>query len=170
MWKKNPADDKPELPITSSSSNGKEQALIGPSIRITGGLAGEEDVIIQGTVDGTVEFKQHNVTVGKHGRITADIYAKEICVEGNLEGDLYGEKRVSVRATGRVKGNITAPRVVMEDGAKFKGSIDMDAKSVSNETNEHKQKMTNLPPIAEKLRENVKPNMDKKLHVGNQKP
>lgn len=156
MWKKvanEPRVDNVVEP-TIREENAKGQALVGPSITITGGLAGEEDVMIQGKVDGTIEFRQHNVTIGKHGRVKANIYAKEICVEGSLEGDCFGETRVSVRATGVVKGNIKAPRVVMEDGCKFKGSIEMEpgvSKESSDHNSNHSKTLSSLPPLAENL-------------------
>lgn len=129
MWKKTLAELNPirniEPPLMGSES-GKPQALIGPSITIVGQLSGDEDVLIQGRIEGAVEFKKNSVTIGRHGRVKADIKAREVCVEGILEGDIYSEQRATIRATGSVIGDINAPRVMMEDGAKFKGSIDME--------------------------------------------
>ncbi len=106
----------------------KERAIIGPSISIKGTLAGEEDLIIQGQVEGKIDLKKNNVTVGKNGRIKADIYGKVISIEGEVEGNLFGEEKIVLRQSGVVGGNMTAPRVNLEDGAKFKGSIDMDTR------------------------------------------
>jgi cytoskeletal protein CcmA (bactofilin family) len=71
---------------------------------------------------------EHNVTVGKEGRIKASVHAKGVTVEGAVQGDLYSQEQVIVRSSGNVHGNITAPRVSLEDGCKFKGAIDMDVK------------------------------------------
>ncbi|MDH5546937.1 MAG: polymer-forming cytoskeletal protein [Gammaproteobacteria bacterium] len=152
MWKKPFAErSEPEVeqrPEPNFSADGRERALVGPSIVITGGLAGEEDVCIQGRVEGTIDFKGYSVTIGQHGRVKADINAREICVEGKLEGNLHGEERVEIRASGRVIGNIESPRVVMQDGAMFKGSIDMSkreaAKAGGNAT--HKEALSKMPP------------------------
>lgn len=101
-------------------------AVIGPKIRFRGELVGEEDLIIQGHVDGTVDLKGHNLTVGEHGVIKANVMAKTITIKGTVEGDVFGEERIAIMSSSNVKGNLTAERVVLEDGAKFRGSIDMD--------------------------------------------
>ena len=72
--------------------------------------------------------KNNNITVGRNGRIKADIYGKVISIEGEVEGNLFGDEKIVLRQSGVVRGNMTAPRVNLEDGAKFKGSIDMDAR------------------------------------------
>ena len=152
MWKKPTypeATSTSKQPTIENGTNDSNRALVGPSITITGGLAGEEDVMIQGRVDGTVEFRQHNVTVGEHGRVKADIYAREIRIEGLLEGNLYGETKVEISKTGKVTGNIQAPRVVMEDGCKFKGRIDMDASAAATSNSEHEKTLGKIPPIAQ---------------------
>lgn len=101
-------------------------AVIGPKIRFKGELVGEEDLVIQGKVDGTVDLKGHNLTVGEHGVIKANVMAKTITIKGTVEGDVFGEERIAILSSSNVKGNLTAERVVLEDGAKFRGSIDMD--------------------------------------------
>lgn len=139
MWKKpelnvvEPEQPKPvERPRTvpaeppSRSSSG---ATIGPSIDIHGDVTGKEDLVIQGRVEGKVDLKQNQVTVGTSGRVTADISARTITVEGEVDGNLYGDERVIVRRSGRVRGNIVAPRISLEDGASFNGSIDMEPKA-----------------------------------------
>ena len=86
-------------------------------------------MIIQGQVEGRIDLKQNNVTVGKSGRIKADIHGRMITIEGEVEGNLFGEEQILLRQSGTVRGNIVAPRVSLEDGSKFKGSIDMEPKS-----------------------------------------
>ncbi len=110
------------LPTTRS----RTAATIGPSIHINGDVTGNEDVRIEGRVDGTVSLSDNVLTVGKEGQINATIDARAIFVEGKVEGDLKGDEQVVVRSSGNVRGNIVAPRVSLEDGCKFKGSIDMD--------------------------------------------
>ena len=131
MWKK-PEEENSELPAQRFKKNPieqlKEKAVVGPSIKIKGELTGEEDLMIQGRVEGRIELKRNNVTVGKNGTVQADIYGKIISIEGEVEGDLFGEEKIIVRKSGTVRGNMTAPRVNLEDGAKFKGAIDMESK------------------------------------------
>jgi cytoskeletal protein CcmA (bactofilin family) len=142
MWKKSDlaeesnsqlssAPQPPPTPAPAPRSPALAQpsrAVIGPTITIKGDLIGEEDLLIEGRVEGKVEFRNHSVTVGKNGRIKADINGKTIAVEGNVEGNLFGEEQLIVRQSGTVRGNIVAPRVALEDGSNFKGSIDMSPK------------------------------------------
>lgn len=102
--------------------------MIGPTICIKGDLSGQEDLLIEGRVEGKIELRQHNVTVGKNGHVKADIYGKTITIEGEVQGNLYGEEQLVLKQTSTVRGNITAPRVSLEDGSNFKGSIDMSPK------------------------------------------
>ena len=100
--------------------------MIGPSITIKGEVSGEEDLLIEGKVEGTISMKDQQVSVGKSGEVLADIDARVVTVDGNVTGDILGSEKVVVSKSGNVKGNIVAPRVTLEDGAIFKGSIDMD--------------------------------------------
>lgn len=114
--------------VRRSPSTG-EAAVIGPSIHIEGDLHGEEDLIIEGEVKGTVHLKHHSLTIGSQGKVTANVYANAVNVDGFMHGDLYGAERISIRKSAQVKGNISSPRVSLEDGAQFKGSIEMDPDS-----------------------------------------
>jgi cytoskeletal protein CcmA (bactofilin family) len=108
----------------------REAAVIGPSIQINGDLTGEEDLIIQGKVNGTIQLREKSLTVGAQGQVDANVLAKSIIVEGKMNGDLYGSERVSIRKTGNVNGNIVSPKVSLEEGCQFKGSIDMDQEMI----------------------------------------
>jgi cytoskeletal protein CcmA (bactofilin family) len=107
-----------------------ETAVIGRSIRINGDLRGDEDLRIEGDVTGTVELRNNALTIGKEGKIKADVYAKSIAVDGETKGDLYATERVTVHVNARVQGNIVSPKVSIEEGAHFKGSIEMDPAAV----------------------------------------
>src|SRR5437867_7999492 len=139
MFKKSDTDySQPDPPASNIPRNNpaeprREGATIGPSISIKGDLTGEEDLIIQGKVEGKVDLKQNNITVGKNGRVKADIYGKLISVEGEVEGNLHGQEQIIIRSSGNVRGNISAPRVTLEDGGKFKGSIDMETRSAERQ-------------------------------------
>lgn len=138
MWKKSePEYSEPEKPspaTTHSPSFARDHAVIGPSLRINGEVTGEEDLVIQGQVDGKVELQKNSVTIGKNGVIRADIHGKIVTVEGKVTGNLFGHEKVVIRQSGKVRGNITAPRVTLEDGAQFKGSIDMEGRSTEKAT------------------------------------
>jgi cytoskeletal protein CcmA (bactofilin family) len=142
MWKKSESEEShpqptpmPQAPSLSTqkgqSLQAKESAVIGSTISIKGDLAGEEDLLIEGRVEGKIELRHNSITIGKNGHIRADIFGKIITVEGTVEGNLYGEEHLVVRHCGTVRGNITAPRVALEDGCNFKGSIDMSPNDAS---------------------------------------
>ena len=100
--------------------------MIGSSIVIKGTVSGDEDLVIQGRVEGTIDLGKNEVTVGDSGRVSADIIAKTVRIDGEVTGDVSGGEKVIISKSGNVRGNIVAPRVTLEDGAVFKGSIDMD--------------------------------------------
>lgn len=108
------------------STENREAASIGPAISIVGDLTGDEDLIVLGKVDGKIEVPKHSVTVGRSGRVTADIKAKVIHVEGEVKGNLSAAEQIVIRKTATMLGNLTAPRVGLEDGCRFKGSVDME--------------------------------------------
>lgn len=117
----------PEPPPARSGEAGG-RAVIGPSIQVKGELTGSEDLLIEGRVEGKIGLAQNALTVGTKGRVTASVHARAIHVEGEVEGDLTAEELILLRKSARVRGDLTAPRVVIEDGARFKGAIDMEAK------------------------------------------
>jgi cytoskeletal protein CcmA (bactofilin family) len=136
MWKKSEPEElisqpSPAAQVTSlsmpknSAPLTQESALIGPTISIKGNLTGEEDLLIEGRLEGKIELRHNSITIGKNGFIKADIYAKVITVEGTVEGNIFGEAQLIVRHCGTMRGNIVSPRVALEDGCNFKGSIDM---------------------------------------------
>lgn len=125
-----PASVTPDpVPGNSRPSAGRPKATIGATIRITGDMNGDEDLWVDGVVEGTMQLPKNLVTVGKEGRVNATITARMVEVEGTVEGDINGHEQVILRRSGQVKGNISAPRVTLEDGCKFKGSIDMDVEN-----------------------------------------
>lgn len=122
-----PSTASDERRASAPASSG-DKAVIGTSITVKGELTGDEDLVIQGKVEGSIHLKDHAVTIGRTGRVKADVHAKNIYVQGEVTGDLFGGDQVIVQRSGIVRGNITAPRVTLEDGAKLKGTIDMDPK------------------------------------------
>jgi cytoskeletal protein CcmA (bactofilin family) len=134
MWKKEEAatpssagsaDSPSRTDRSSKVATPGGRAIIGPSISIRGEVTGDEDLLIQGKVDGSVDLKQHSVTVGPEGKVKAGIAGRVVVVEGTVEGDLKAEEQVILRGSATVQGDITAPRVILEDGARFRGGVDM---------------------------------------------
>jgi len=119
----------PASPSLSNPGPGKAKAIIGSTIKITGDMSGEEDLLVEGIVEGTMDLSKNLVTVGKEGRVNATITARMVEVQGTVEGDINGHEQIILRRSGQVRGNISAPRVTLEDGCRFKGSIDMDIES-----------------------------------------
>ena len=129
MWKKtevSPPGSSPSPAPSAPPARSGPIATLGPSIVIKGDLTGEEDLIIEGRVEGEIRLTKNSVTVGRNGRVRADIHGKRVHVEGEVRGNLYGHDEIVIRASGRVQGNLTSPRVTLENGSKFKGSIDME--------------------------------------------
>jgi cytoskeletal protein CcmA (bactofilin family) len=102
----------------------KGPSVLGPTLTFRGGeLSSDEDLIIEGTVEGKIAHQNHHLTIGKQGRVKADVKARLITVYGTIEGDLQGDEGVHISATARVVGNVVAPRISIESGARFEGSI-----------------------------------------------
>ncbi|MHB8477525.1 MAG: bactofilin family protein [Steroidobacteraceae bacterium] len=99
-------------------------SVLGPTLRFRGELSAQEDLIIQGSVEGSITHTQ-SLTVGTDGSMKGDIRARVIVVDGKVEGDLFATESVSIRATAKVKGNLFAPRVGITEGAFFQGQIEM---------------------------------------------
>ena len=124
---------------TGSSDNGKERSstdnarvrtstTIGSTIKIKGEVqvTGNQGLHIEGSVEGTLSLRDNILSVGKEGRIKASVDARAIFVRGTVDGDLNGAEQVVIYSSGNVHGDIVAPRVTLEDGCRFKGSIDTD--------------------------------------------
>lgn len=102
-------------------------SVLGPTLYFKGDLSAEEDLLIQGRVEGSVTHTQR-LTIGAQGTVKADIRAQLIVVEGSVEGDLNAEKSVVVKESARIIGNISSPSVSIAEGAAFSGNIDMGSK------------------------------------------
>lgn len=138
-----PAFEENNSPASNAPVSSGRAAVIGPGIYINGDISGNENLVIEGKVDGKIKLASHQVSVGQGGKVNADITAKIIKIDGHVKGDLVGTEKVVISRSGNVHGNITAPRMTLEEGAIFKGSIDMDpgesakavpAKAVPKET------------------------------------
>jgi len=109
--------------------NRNDVAHIGKSVVIKGQLSGSEDLYLDGEVEGSIELNDHNLTVGPNGRVRANINAKEVVIQGKVDGSIVGSERVELRKSGVLVGDIVTQRIVIEDGAYFKGGIDIRKES-----------------------------------------
>jgi cytoskeletal protein CcmA (bactofilin family) len=104
-------------------------ANIGKSISIKGDLSGNEDLVIEGKVEGKVELPNNQLTIGANGLAKAEINAKSVVVIGKVAGNVRGTERIEIQATGIVDGDVAAPRLVVAEGAVLNGSIQMTSKT-----------------------------------------
>jgi cytoskeletal protein CcmA (bactofilin family) len=125
-YQADPAGPPRHTSPSSGYDGGSQRASIGKSVHIKGNVTAKEDLTIDGTVEGQVTVQNHSLSIGANSRITSTIRAKSVIVGGEVEGDITAADRVEIAATGSMLGDIAAPRVVLADGARFKGSIDME--------------------------------------------
>lgn len=100
-------------------------ANIGKSITIKGDLSGNEDLVVEGNVQGKIELPNNQLTIGANGNVAADVTAKMIVVIGKVAGNVTGTERVEIEATGAVEGDVRAPRLVVQEGAVLNGGVEM---------------------------------------------
>lgn len=113
----------PNEPVFSSSG---AAARLGASLHVKGEITGNEDLCIDGSVEGLVHLDDRKLTVGASAKVTADIIAREVVVYGNVKGNLRARDRIEIKKDGSVVGDLTTARIMIEDGAYFKGSIEID--------------------------------------------
>jgi cytoskeletal protein CcmA (bactofilin family) len=104
---------------------------IGKSVVIKGELNGSEDLTIEGHVEGKIELREHVLTIGPHGKIKAEVFAKAVIVLGEVVGNINASEKVDIRDNGSVDGDIISPRVAIAEGAHFRGSVDMQRKAAA---------------------------------------
>ena len=120
-----PAIETPRATTSSSASPAGEQASISKGLSIKGEITGTESLFIDGKIEGSINIPGNRVTVGKNGVVNASISAREIVVLGKLKGNVTATDRVDIRAEGALTGDVAAARISIEDGAFFKGGIDI---------------------------------------------
>lgn len=107
----------------------KTPAVIGKAVTIKGEIYSEEDLFIDGKVEGLLELKDHKLTVGPNGRADTNITAREVVVQGTVHGNIDAQQKITIRKDGNVVGNIKTTGIIIEDDAYFKGSIDIVMKT-----------------------------------------
>ena len=146
MWKRDeavrPASGQPAAPQPPAATTAgvssrpetsqhmeKDIVNIGKSVVIKGELNGSEDLTIEGHVEGTIQLRDHVLTIGPNGRIKAQVFAKSVIVLGEVTGNVTASDKVDIRDNGSVDGDIVSPRVAIAEGAHFRGSVDMQRKA-----------------------------------------
>ena len=118
-------------PLSSTPSG--STARLGASLHIKGEISGNEDLHIDGTVEGLVQLDDRKLTVGASAKLTADVVAREVVVYGSVKGNLRARDRIEIKKDGSVVGDLTTARIMIEDGAYFKGSIEIDRTAAKEE-------------------------------------
>jgi len=119
------APSRPAEPMRSDSLRSNEIATIGKSVIVKGELSGSEDLIVDGEVEGSITLRGQSLTIGPNGRVRANIEARNVIVHGRVDGDIHASERVELRKSASLSGDITTARISIEDGAFFKGGIDI---------------------------------------------
>jgi len=132
--------EAPSLPPQQPSGS-----RMGASLRIKGEITGNEDLVVNGSVDGLIQMEGGKLTVGAGAKIAADILAAEILVYGEVTGNLCARDRIEIKRDGSVLGELTTSRIMIEDGAYFKGSIEIDRKAAAS--NEHPSRLSSEAPL-----------------------
>ena len=122
----NPEARREESATRGYAASNEKLSVLGPTVRFKGELTADEDLMIQGHIEGLIHHHARHLTIGPKGSVKADIHANHIIIQGEVEGDLFGTDAVIIESSARVRGNVFAPSVALKEGAKFKGSIDMD--------------------------------------------
>lgn len=123
-----PVSETPAQPEGFGQNRVKEhrRSVLSPSIAVKGDISGTEDLVLEGKMEGTISLPKNEILIGPDGQVKADLTALKVSIEGHVTGDIRGSERVVIKHSGKVEGNIVAPRVVLEDGCQFKGSVEMN--------------------------------------------
>ncbi len=173
MWKPNqtgpasPATPEPARPTPPVSTPGSfeasrpaaaaaaatgEQATIGKSLVIKGEVTGSESLYVDGKIEGAINLPGNRVTVGRNGQVAANITAREVVVLGKVRGNISASDRVDIRSEGSLTGDVAAARIAIEDGAYFKGGIDIkkpgDAPKTGNSSSSASSSVSTPEPVA----------------------
>jgi cytoskeletal protein CcmA (bactofilin family) len=131
-----PSSESTARPAPAPAAPSGEQATIGKSLVIKGEVTGSESLYIDGKVEGSISLPGNRVTVGRNGQVAANISAREIVVLGKVRGNINASDRVDIRSEGSLTGDVTAQRISIEDGAFFKGGIDIKKPGANEKANE----------------------------------
>lgn len=120
-------------PYQATAVAGGNMANIGKSITLKGDLSGNEDLVIEGHIEGRVDLPNNQLTIGANGSCAAEVHAKTVIVVGKVTGNVIATERIEIQATGLVNGDVSAPRLIVQEGAVVNGSIEMGAKAKASQ-------------------------------------
>ena len=120
MW-----DKRDENPAASAGSFGPAVTQIGKSLKLEAEIRGGEDLYIDGEVVGSIELDGKNLTIGPNGKVEADVVAQSVTIQGQLDGNVRASDIIELRKTGTFRGNVVSARILIEEGAVFRGSVDI---------------------------------------------
>ena len=123
-------------------------ANIGKSIVIKGDLSGNEDLVIEGRVEGKVDLPNNRLTIGAGGQVQAQVHAKNVVVVGRVAGNVSASERLEIQASGIVEGDVKAPRLVVAEGAVVNGSVEMSTKGAANQPRPATSTSVSATPLA----------------------
>ena len=113
------------------------QTIMGRSVILRGDLSGGEDLLIEGQLEGTINLEDHCLTVGQNGRVTAEIHARQVVILGSVQGNITAGEKIDIRKSGHVVGDLVSAGIAIEEGAYFKGSIDILREEAPKEPRPH---------------------------------
>jgi cytoskeletal protein CcmA (bactofilin family) len=140
----------PSNPYTPSKtvSVPVEQATIGRSVVIKGEVSGTESLYVDGRIEGTVNFSEHRVTIGRNGSVAANIVAREVVILGKVQGNIQCSDRLDIRSEGALTGDVITQRISVEDGAILKGSVQVRAVEHKDKSHAQKQSQAESKSVA----------------------
>jgi len=152
--------EKEVAPVSTSPLERKSESLpqkpqqspaahLGRTLVVKGELSGGEDLYIEGQLEGTIELPEHSLTIGPHGRVQANVTAKNVILFGNLKGNVRAVDCVEIRKSGSMVGDMVAARVMVENGASIKGSVDIQKPTETPQAPEIKKSGTQVPAAAQ---------------------
>ena len=125
-------------PAPSSTNSDRATARLGQSLHFKGEISGNEDLHLDGSVEGLIHLEDRKLVIGASAKVTADVIAREVVVYGNVKGNLQARDRIEIKKDGSVVGDLTTARIMIEDGAYFKGSIEIEKASGDSESDADK--------------------------------
>jgi cytoskeletal protein CcmA (bactofilin family) len=133
---------EPMRPLATTPAG--STARLGASLHVKGEISGNEDLHVDGSVEGLIQLEDRKLTVGASAKLTADVVAREVVVYGSVKGNLRARDRIEIKKDGSVVGDLTTARIMIEDGAYFKGSIEIDRNSAESGNNLEKPAYTRV--------------------------
>jgi cytoskeletal protein CcmA (bactofilin family) len=148
-WEERPAMSTDAMRPLGATSD-RSSARLGSSLHVKGEISGSEDLLIDGSVEGLIQLDERKLTVGATAKVTADIIAREVVVYGTVKGNLRAKDRIEIKKDGSVNGDLTTSRIMIEDGAYFKGSIEIDRTGDKDASHSASSKKDSSPATAGK--------------------